>query len=198
MTTAYPLHWPVGFPRTKSPARSKFNTSVSQAVRNVTDELRRFGNDSGKAVTDVVISSNVTLTAQRPADPGIAVYFRWDAIDCCIAIDRYLKPEDNLQAVARVIDADRTKLRHGGLNIVRATFRGYAALPPPKGPDGQLPAPWWQRLSFKAKPSLPEAETRYRELVKQHHPDRPGGNPERFNAITDAIREARLEPTVSA
>ena len=156
------------------------------------DELRRFGNDSGRRVENVVVSSNVTLTESRPRDPGVAAYFRWDGIDCCIAVDRYAKAEENLQAIAKVIDAERTKLRHGGLNIVRASFRGYAHLPPPKGPDGQLKRPWWQELGFQDNASLPEAETRYRELVKTHHPDR-GGDAARFNAITDAIRQARVE-----
>lgn len=190
MSTAWPLQWPVGFGRSKARKRSKFSTSVSQAVNNVTDEMRRFGNDSGKICTDVVISSNVTLTQQRPADPGIAVYFRWDNIDCCIAVDIYDRPECNLQAVARIIEAERTKLRHGGLNIVRAGFRGYAALPPAKGPDGQLAPPWWKVLGFNETTTKNEAETRYRELVKTAHPDR-GGDAARFNAITDAIRQAR-------
>lgn len=192
MTQAYPLHWPTGMARTAQRTSSKFSTSVSQAAKNVLDELRRFGNDSGRKVENIVVSSNVTLTEQRPKDPGVAVYFRWDNIDCCIAVDRYNKAEENLQAIAKVIDAERTKLRHGGLNIVRAAFRGYAALPPPKGPDGQLAKPWWMALGFEESKPLAEAEARYRELVKTHHPDR-GGDAAIFNAITDAIRQARIE-----
>lgn len=195
MTQAYPLHWPAGFPHTKTTVKSRFNTSLTGAVNNVQDELRRFGNDTGSQVTDVVISSNVTLMNPRPTDMGIAVYFRWDGIDCCIAVDRYTKVEDNLQAVAVIIEADRTKMRHGGLNIVRAAMRGYAALPPPKGPDGQLAPPWWQVLGFQsAQVTLADAEKRYRQAVKNAHPDR-GGDPARFNQITDAIRQAREELT---
>ncbi|MBI1202660.1 MAG: J domain-containing protein [Rhodopseudomonas sp.] len=192
MTTAYPLHWPAGTPRTASRTRSKFSTTIAGAVKNVMDELRRFGNDSGKRVEDIVISSNVSLAETRPSDPGIAVYFRWEKIDCCISIDRYQKTEENLQAVARVIEAERTKLRHGGLNIVRTSFRGYAHLPPPKGADGQLAAPWWQVLGFTNLPSLTSAEVAYRDLVKKHHPDA-GGDAAKFNQITDAIRAARIE-----
>lgn len=138
MTTAYPLAWPIGFPRTKVRQPSKFKTSVSQAVQNVTTELRRFGNDTGRGVQNLIISSNVTLTNQRPIDPGIACYFVWDNVQVCIAVDRYNKCEENLQAVALIIDAERTKMRHGGLNIVRAAFRGYASLPPPVDAFGAL------------------------------------------------------------
>lgn len=190
MTQAYPLHWPQGFPRTTARISSRMSTSVAGAVRNVMDQLRRFGKDSGKDVTTIVVSSNVTLTDQRPSDPGVAAYFRWDGIDCCIPVDRYNKFEDNLQAIARIVEAERTKLRHGGLNIVRAAFRGYAALPPPKD-GGKLTAAWWARLGFEKPVPLAAAEQRYRDLVKEHHPDR-GGDAALFNAITDAIREARL------
>lgn len=91
-----------------------------------------------------------------------------------------------------VLEAERTKLRHGGLNIVRTAFRGYAALPPPKGPDGQLAPPWWDVLGVPQGAALEAAEARYRELVKSEHPDR-GGDPAKFNAITDAVRKAREE-----
>lgn len=192
MTQAYPLHWPLGARRTASPHGSQFKTSLPQALRNVQDELRRFGKDTGCPVSAVVISSNVTLGAERPADPGIAVYFRWDGMDACIAVDKYTRVECNLQAIAKVIEAERAKARHGGLNIVRATFRGFTALPPPKGPDGQLAAPWWVVLGLpSAREPLSAAEDAYRRLVKETHPDRAGGDAGRFAAVADAIREAR-------
>lgn len=133
MTTAYPLHWPVGFPRTRAKASSNFRTGITGALSNVKDELGRFAKDTGKSITDLVISSNVTLGEMRPSDTGVAVYFRWDGIDCCIAVDRYPKVEDNLQAIMRVLEAHRAVNRHGGLNILRGVMRGHAALPPAEG-----------------------------------------------------------------
>lgn len=189
---AFPLSWPQDMPRTASRSSSRFNTSVSGAVKNVMDELRRFGNDTGRRVENILISSNVTLVDVRPKDPGVAAYFRWDNMDACIAVDRYSKVECNLQAISKVIEAERAKLRHGGLHIVRASFRGYAALPPPTGADAQIAKPWHQRLGLPANASLPAAEAAYRTLVKKNHPD-VGGNPAEFNLITDAIRQARQE-----
>lgn len=194
MTTAYPLAWPQGLGRSKNKVRSQFRTGLTGALQNVEDQLRRFGVDTEKLVADVTISSNCSLGSMRPADPGVAVYFRWDGIDCCIAVDRYPAPEDNLQAISLIIEAERTKLRHGGLNIVRQAMRGYAALPPPKGPDGQLAPPWWHVLGFEKQEdvTLPVAESEYRKLVKAAHPDA-GGDPVKFNQITEAIRQARQE-----
>lgn len=190
MTVAYPLHWPLGTARNKARVSSRFNTSTAGAVKNVMDELRRFGNDTARKVENVIISSNVTLVDQRPADPGVACYFRWDNIDCCIAVDRYPTPADNLQAIAKVVEAERAKMRHGGLNIVRAAFRGYAALPPPKDAAGQLAPPWWDILGLPQSATLPEVERRWRELVGTHHPDK-GGDAAKFVLVTEAVRQAR-------
>jgi hypothetical protein len=191
VTTAYPLAWPQGFTRNKTTTNAKTRTSVAGAVANVMAELRRFGNDTSKAVTEIVISSNVTLTDGRPRDPGVACYFMWDGIQACIAVDRYNKPEENLQAIALIIDAERTKLRHGGLNIVRASFRGYASLPPPIDSKGQLPKPWWDVLGVKERATLAEARVAYLRLVKEHHPDTGGGDPARFNLVVNAWTAAQ-------
>lgn len=193
MTVSYPLQWPADFKRTPSPAPSQFKTSVTGAVKNVQDELRRFGVDSKLAVSNTVISSNVTLMDNRPKDGAVACYFRWDNMDCCIAVDKYHHPEENLQAITHIINAERTKLRHGGLNIVRASFRGFTALPPPPpNSAASIPKPWWYVLGFQNdQVTIGEAEELYRNLVKKYHPDRAGGDAIKFNQVADAIRQAR-------
>lgn len=193
MTIAYPLHWPSDFPRTKSVTGSRFKTSIAGALKNVNDELRRFGSDSGKPVSSLVISSNVSLAEQHPKDGAVAVYFRWENMDCCIAVDRYTYPEENLQAISLIVESQRTQLRHGGLNIVRASFRGFTALPPPADGKPLAIANWWVTLGFKNAPTtLAEAEAAYRKLVKNYHPDsNPDVDPAKFNQVVDAMRQAR-------
>jgi hypothetical protein len=186
----------LAIPRTKSPGGKPFRQTTSTAASGLMASLRLFARDTSKDITNLIVSSNVTMMDETPRDPGVAAYFRRDGIDCCIAVNRYATPAQNLQAIVHVIEAERSKLRHGGLNIVRARFRGYAALPPPKGPDGQLAKPWWSEIWFDQAPTLPVAEMRYRELVKTHHPDR-GSGAARFNAITDAIRQALQELATS-
>ena len=185
MTTAYPLHWPAGMPRTKSKLPSRFQTTLHRALENVKNELRLFGKDSGKPISGLVLSANVTLADQRPVDTGIAAYFKWDGLDCCIAVDRYPKVEDNVQAIAKVIEAERAKLRHGGLNIVRAAFRGYAALPPPS--DGE---PWWDVLGVPQDCRLDVAREAHRTLAIKHHPDA-GGDVDRMAQVNRAWDEAQ-------
>ena len=127
--TAYPLHWPQGFPRAKLRERGAFKTTLAGALDNVQGSLRRFASDSGRKLENVVMSSNVTLGASSPADPGVAVWFTWDGLGVCIAVDRYQTVEANLQAIHHIIEARRTELRHGTLALVRASFAGFLALP---------------------------------------------------------------------
>lgn len=188
--TAFPLTWPATMPRTKTPVKSQFRTSLNGALNNVRDSLFAFTRDSGKKIEGLVISSNVTLGEQKPADPGVAVWFTWDGLSVCIAVDRYPKVEDNLQAIHHVIEARRTELRHGGLHIVRATFTGFAALPSPDAKKS-----WREVLLFGSdmlRPNRDMVEKRYRELAKERHPDA-GGSAEAMSELNAAKAEALKE-----
>lgn len=187
MTQAYPLHWPKEWPRTTKTGSSQFKTSLSGALNNVQKALAHFSNDSGKKIENMVISSNVTLGEQKPSDPGVAIYFTWDGITTCIAVDRYTKVEDNLQAIFHVLEAERTKLRHGGLNLVRAAFRGYAALPPPSSSK-----PWWEVLMVDKNAHITVIEVKFKALAKKYHPDM-GGDPNKMAELNNAYMEAKKE-----
>lgn len=185
MTQAYPLHWPDGWPRTKSSGGSRFKVSLEGAIKNVQDSLRLFATDSGRKMESVVVSSNVSLMERKPSDPGVAVYFTWDGLSTCIAVDRYQTVAENLQAIHHVIEAERTKLRHGGLNLVRAAFRGYAALPPPSSAKDP-----WQVLGLKPGASPDEIESAYRAKAKTAHPDR-GGSETAMQELNDARKKLK-------
>ncbi|THK33976.1 J domain-containing protein [Ensifer sp. MPMI2T] len=188
---AYPLTWPHNIPRTKTAVPSKFKTGLSAALKNVRGSLQLFAQDSGKKVGDIVISSNVTLGVDRPADPGVAVWFTWDGMSVCIAVDRYPKVEDNVQAIHHIIDGRRTELRHGGLHIVRATFIGFQALPAPKKKSwrdilGLSDVP----LAYIAKATI---ENAYRSRALEAHPDKPTGSHDAMAELNRAKAEALAE-----
>lgn len=131
--TRFPLCWPDTMPRkTGSREAGAFKTGLAAALANVETSLKLFGRDSGRAVSEVVISSNVTLGHTHPADPGVAVWFTWEQQSICIPVDRYSSVEANLQAIHHVLEARRTEMRHGTLALVRATMKGFQALPAPK------------------------------------------------------------------
>lgn len=188
MTQAHPLQWPDGLPRTEKPAASQFKTSLAGALDNVKKSLEAFGRDSGKAVAGIVLSSNVTLGVSNPPDPGVAAWFVWDGEQRCIAVDRYPKVQDNLQAIHHIIEARRTEMRHGGLHIVRQTFKGFVALPAPPNSRG-----WRDVLGFSAdaKVILLDIDRAFRARSLDVHPDRPGGSADAMAELNRARDEAK-------
>lgn len=185
--TAYPLTWPQGFPRSKHRETGRFKTALAPALKNVKDSLRLFVVDSGRKFERLVISSNCTLGQNNPVDPGVAVWFVWDAMQICIAVDRYASVEGNLQAIHHIIEARRVELRHGTLALVRATFTGFQALPAPEGTH------WRDILSLPSTAGLDKeaVEHAYRTLARTRHPDR-GGSTEAMAEINRA-RDAALQ-----
>lgn len=182
--TPYPLAWPENIPRWKSARQpGQFKTTLAGAMNNVTDSIRRFAADSGKAVSDLVISSNVTLGRNHPEDPGVAIWFKWDGLSVCIPVDRYSKVEANLQAIHHIIEARRTELRHGTLALVRATFTGFVALPSPAAKRS-----WRQVLNIGGSASADDIEAAFRRLAKERHPDRGGSD-----AMMAELNAARAE-----
>lgn len=106
----------------------------------------------------------------------------------CMAIDRYTRVADNLAAVAATLDAMRAIERHGGAEILNRAFLGFAALPQ------NASQPWREVLGIEGAASLDLVESRFRALVKVHHPDY-GGEKERetFEKIVQAREAARME-----
>lgn len=188
---AYPLSWPPGFPRSKYREYSRFKTGYDNALRNVQDSLRKFAADSGKKLEHAIMSSNVTLTSGSPPDPGVAVWFVWDGMQLCIAVDRYNSVAANLQAIHHIIEARRVELRHGTLHLVKATFQGFQALPAPAGKH------WSDILQVSVSATRDVIEANYRRLAKDRHPDAGGSADlmaELNNAREVALREIGALP----
>lgn len=183
---SYPLMWPPGFPRTPKDRREsgKFRTNYDNALSNVQKSLRAFAADSGKKISDPVMSSNVDFMGQvKDADHGVAVWFTWDGMQVCIPVDRYTHVSSNLQAIHHIIEARRVELRHGTLALVRATFTGFKALPAPQSP--------WEMLGIPPASREDAINAAFRERAKRAHPDA-GGSHNAMSELT-AARDAALK-----
>jgi hypothetical protein len=183
----YPLQWPETMPRYSRPREAgQFRTTLAGAINNVKDSLKRFAADSGKPLASVVISSNVTLGADKPSDPGVAVWFVWDGMTVCIPVDRYAKVEANLQAIHHIIEARRTELRHGTLALVRATFTGFQALPAPAGSH------WSDVLGVTRTSTVEQINAAYRSKARTAHSDA-GGDDQGMSKLNVARDQALKE-----
>lgn len=84
----------------------------------------------------VIVSSNVPVrrdglpysNAREPDDPGVAVYFEMKGQKHCLTCDKWDRVADNLNAIAKHIEAMRGQLRWGVADVA-AMFAGFKALP---------------------------------------------------------------------
>jgi DnaJ-like protein len=188
---AYPLAWPAGWPRTRRPEPTRFRVSLAAARDDLLREL-----DLMRA-TGVVVTSNALLlrdgriAARQPRidDAGAAVYFAVGGEPRCIPCDRWDRIEGNIRAIGLTVAALRGLERWGAGEMVRAAFRGFAALPA-SGTSGETDQPWWSVLGVAPDASETEIDAAYRRLAREHHPDA-GGDAARFRVIADAHRQAK-------
>ena len=199
--TAYPLTWPPGWKRTLPQwrIRAKFGQkdhskpyattkelTIATARQRLQAELDRLGAD------DVILSTNVQLRLDglprsdrgEPADTGAAIYFRYADKDTVLACDKWDRVADNINALAKHIEAMRGMDRWG-VGTLEQVFTGYAALPAPE--------PWWKRLgmpeSVASGADEKTIQAAWRIASRDAHPDRPGGSHDKMAAVNAARDE---------
>lgn len=185
--TNYPLSWPVGWERTVPSyrERSRFgHHSMLSGARVLENELRLLGGDNYIISTNIKIRNDgLPYSNQRtPDDPGVAVYFEWKKKPIVFACDKYRSVEDNLWAIVKHIEALRGQERWGVGSLDQA-FAGYMALPEPS-------ENWWDILGVSQFATKEEIERAHILLVKQYHPDQPGGNNDQFIRVQRAYELA--------
>lgn len=162
----YPLAWPEGWKRTKSPERSRFERrSVADASKEVLEEVRRLGG------SHPVISSNMPLRRdglprtdrREPVDCGVAVYFMLAKTQRVIACDSWWSVDENLHAIAMSLSAMRGLQRWGAGAILERALHAFDALP--------SPPQWWDILGIDADASVEVIRARRVALAKLYHPD---------------------------
>jgi hypothetical protein len=170
----------------------QFRKSYDAAHRLLLFEIGKMGG------TDIVVSTNLPLfrdgypitSAMEPTDPGVAVYFRLKGKSMALACDRFIHVYENIQAIAKTIEALRGIERWGASDMMERAFSGFKALA--KGPSED----WREVLGFPPFQEVTRkmVESHYRDLVKLHHPDK-GGDREAFERVMRA-REAAIEQLI--
>lgn len=187
---AFPLHWPEGWPRTKAPARSKFDLSFTEARDGLLAEVQRMGGRYIVISTDIETRQDgLPYANQRaPRDTGVAVYFERKGKQMVFACDRWNSVKDNMRAIAKTIDAMRGIERWGASDMLERAFSAFVALPSPA-----RARTWREVLGFPpaAKPDREGIEQAFRSKAKAAHPDT-GGSTEAM-AELNAARAAALQ-----
>ena len=142
----------------------------------------------------LIISSNLVLRLdglplakqRQPSDSGVAVYFVYEGESQCLPCDKWHKVKHNIQAIRLTVEALRGLDRWGSKQMVKAAFAGFKALP-----EKTSARSWQAVLGYNESDGIETAESRYKTLALLHHPDRPGGNAEKFHELATAIQQAR-------
>lgn len=180
---AFPLCWPLGWPRTKTPQRSRFYATFEVARRGLFDEIKRLGG------TNVVLSTNMQLRRdgfpyaghREPADSGAAVYFVRDGRSYVFACDRWGKLGDNIRAIEKTIEAIRGVERWGASEMMERAFSAFVAL--------EAKRSCWSILGVPPGASREEVDRAFREKARAAHPD-VGGSVDAMRELNDARQQA--------
>jgi hypothetical protein len=196
---AYPLQWPIGWPRTPASKQDrgwKFKQVTATGNRGLVtfakardilyEELRRLGAET------IVVSSNhkpdrhgiPTESKRSVGDEGIAIYFLLNGKSMAMACDRFDNSAANMRSLGLAIDAMRQLERHGGGTMMERAFAGFAALTAP----GKQ---WWDVLECRPDASRDIIMTNFKRLARDRHPDN-GGSHDDMSALNEA-RDAALK-----
>jgi hypothetical protein len=189
---AYPLQWPMGYPRTEKPKDGIFKVTFAQAKKEALKQLDLMG------ARNIVVSTNQPTKKDglpyanaeklwaNQKDRGVAVYFIWRGQQRVIACDKWVKVDHNMQALAKTIEAMRGLDRWGATDILERAFEGMKALPAPGQASGK---PWWEVLNCPSGSSPGVIDYFYKERAKERHPDK-GGTREEWDELQEAYRQA--------
>lgn len=180
---AFPLHWPVGWPRTQRLSQARFTVTLSGARDDMLREVAMLGG------SHIVLSSNLRLRQDglptgkqtQPTDRGVAVYFLWRGRQMVFACDRWGRVEDNIRAIGLTIEAIRGIDRWGASEMLERAVQAFEALPPPKS--------CWDILGIKPGASADDVTKAYRSKARAAHPDT-GGSADAMSELNRARDQA--------
>jgi hypothetical protein len=185
MADAFPLQWPQGWQRTKVQIASRFEASATKALSLLRGEVSRLHG------TSLVISTNVPLKAdgsmrsdREPVDPGVAVYFVRDEKQVVFACDKFDLVRDNLQAIAKTIEAMRGIERWGASEMMERAFSGFKGLPETAGKGEDC----WIVLGLAPMSPVHLVKLVHRDLIRKLHAA--GAGSEEFSRVNVARDDA--------
>jgi hypothetical protein len=113
---------------------------------------------------------------QRISDTGVAVYFTRKGREQAIACDKWDSIRDNLQAVAKTIEALRGIDRWGTGEMVDAAFQGFTAIPASASAGIQVrpKRPWHEVLGVAPDAPREVIEAAGKAMQRMTHPDAGG------------------------
>lgn len=194
ITTPLPPVWPAK--ATARRLRPQFKTIWTTALRNLAREVRMLNGRNVEIAVDVPASkirADGQLRADaRPSSPAVIVSFDVDEARLQFPCDRFTNWQENIDAIARVMEdlrrADRYGVRAG------AQYTGFKALPASTTPvmsTQQAAEAIGHRVDVNPAHILASKDTAQRAVrsaLSYTHPDRIGGSTSDFQLAQEAKR----------
>lgn len=189
MAEAYPLEWPSGWKRTRTPRSAPFNITPAKALKETLWEIDQLGGAWPVVSTNVPLRQDGMPRASYRGldDTGVAIYFQHKKAQKVFACDQYDTVGDNIRAIGKTIGAIRGIDRWGASDLLERTLSAFDALPPPSDNNAPL---WPIVLGVSPDASEETIEAAFRSKARETHPDT-GGTAEAFQAVS-AARDAAL------
>lgn len=187
----YPLSWPIGYKRTHTKKSSLFKKhTIYQAREDVEKEIRRMGG------TNLIISSNlrtrkdggVHSKQKEPGDSGVAVWFMYKGKQTVLPCDTYYRVWENTYAIAKGLYALRSLNRWGISGLQERALTGCIAITDHAGKP-LISETWFDVLGVEPGIEISQLKKRYRELIKEYHPDLSDSNSDEFFRFKSAYDE---------
>lgn len=118
-----------------------------------------------------MLSTNVSLNmrgiprgAERPFDPGVAVYFMFKGRATVLACDSFYTVADNIAALAAHVEALR-RIERYGVGTIEQALGGYKALPADTAAD------WRSVFGLSAGATAADVDKVFKAQARVKHPD---------------------------
>lgn len=162
------LAWPADKPKSFNRKKGRFQTSISDAISRVKNEVSMFTTVGKKSRTrDLTIYTNGGVLGARGEflsrsvffGPEVSVAFDLDGKQYMICADAFDRPEQNLAGIAEYIKSIRAQERNG-IFTPSQMLTAFAALLPSNDPG-----------YFADCTDARQVEAQYRNLARTLHPD---------------------------
>jgi DnaJ-domain-containing protein 1 len=119
-------------------------------------------------------------------DRAVVLEYKLRGTTVTLTMDKQQRAVDNLRVLYLAVEDMRMIEARGISDVVKEAYLQLAA------PAATATDPY-AVLGVGREQSLAEIEQRYRELAAQLHPDKPGGDTAKFQALTEAMQAIRRE-----
>lgn len=186
---AYPLQWPLGYKRTPKHdiQRSRFKSTTGKARDFLKKEVERLRGSQLVISTNLPVKDNGDLYADfgryKIDDAGVAIYFKYKGAIRSMCCDKFQQVWENLNALAKSIEAIRAIERNGVSDFLDRAFTGFKELP------SEEKLSCWQVLGIPPTKDMGTIKKAYLQKVRFAHPDS-GGSHESFIELQEAHKAA--------